>query len=113
MAANGVGGIEVGASGQALDAASAEPPSSEGIGVTIALIILLFAFGSLVGAFLPIGTAVLSLAAVGLALIAWSRGPVLAVYALIVLVGFWFVTWTPSRDFRKSNTVFATCSTRA
>ena len=67
-AANGVDGLQVGASGQALDAAAAEPPSSEGIGVTMALIILLFAFGSLVGAFLPIGTAVLSLA-VGQALV--------------------------------------------
>ena len=66
--ANGVDGLQVGASGQALDAAAAEPPSSEGIGVTIALLILLFAFGSLVGAFLPIGTAVLSLA-VGQALV--------------------------------------------
>ena len=63
QAANGVDGLQVGASGLALDAvAGAEPPSSEGIGVTIALVILLFAFGSLVGAFLPIGTALLSLA---------------------------------------------------
>jgi RND superfamily putative drug exporter len=60
-AANGVNGITVGASGQALEAAASEPPSSEGIGVTIALVILLFAFGSIVGAFLPILTAVLAL----------------------------------------------------
>ncbi len=67
-AANGADGVTVGAGGQVLDAAAAEPPSSEGIGVTIALFILLFAFGSLVGAFLPIGTAVLSLG-VGQALV--------------------------------------------
>ena len=62
QAANGVDGLTVGAGGQALEAAAAEPPSSEGIGVTIALFILLFAFGSLIGALLPVGTALLSLA---------------------------------------------------
>ncbi len=61
QAANGVDGLAVGAGGQALEAAAAEPPSSEGIGVTIALFILLFAFGSLIGALLPVGTALLSL----------------------------------------------------
>ncbi len=61
QAANGVDGLTVGAGGQALEAAAAEPPSSEGIGVTIALLILLFAFGSLIGALLPVGTALLSL----------------------------------------------------
>jgi RND superfamily putative drug exporter len=66
--ANGRSGLVVGASGTVLDSASVEPPSSEGIGVTIALLILLIAFGSLVGAFLPIGTAVLSLG-VGQALV--------------------------------------------
>ena len=61
-AANGVDGLTVGASGQALEAASQEPPASEGIGVAVALLILLIAFGSLIGALLPIGAAVLSLA---------------------------------------------------
>ena len=61
QAANGIDGLTVGAGGQALEAAAAEPPSSEGIGVTIALFILLFAFGSLIGALLPVGTALLSL----------------------------------------------------
>ncbi len=60
-AANGVDGMQVGVSGQALEMASAEPPSSEGIGVTVALVILLFAFGSVVGAFLPVVLALLSL----------------------------------------------------
>ncbi|MDP3972987.1 MAG: MMPL family transporter [Candidatus Nanopelagicales bacterium] len=55
--------ITAGAGGYALEAAEHEPPSSEGIGVTVALIILLFTFGSLVGAFLPVISAVLSLAA--------------------------------------------------
>ncbi len=66
--ANGTDGITVGASGQALEAAAVEPPSSEAIGITIALFILLFAFGSVVGALLPIGVAVLSLG-VGQALV--------------------------------------------
>ncbi len=39
-----------------------EPPSSESIGVTVALVILLFAFGSILGAFLPIVSAALSVA---------------------------------------------------
>lgn len=56
-AANGVDGIQVGANGDALTFAGQEPPSSEGIGVTIALIILLLAFGSLVAAGLPLLTA--------------------------------------------------------
>jgi len=55
--------IEAGAGGYALEAAEQEPPSSEGIGITVALVILLFTFGSLVGAFLPVISAVLSLAA--------------------------------------------------
>ncbi len=67
-AANGVNGLAVGASGQALEMASAEPPSSEGIGVTVALVILMFAFGSVVGAVLPVGLALLSLG-VGQALV--------------------------------------------
>ncbi len=60
-AANGEAGLQVGAAGFALDAAGAEPPSSEAIGVAVALLILLIAFGSLIGALLPIGTALLSL----------------------------------------------------
>jgi len=56
-ALNGKNGLEVGASGQVLAYAGQEPPSSEGIGVTIALIILLIAFGSLIAAGLPLLTA--------------------------------------------------------
>lgn len=67
-AVNGTDGLTVGANGQALEFAGQEPPSSEGIGITVALVILLFTFGSLVGAFLPVISAVLSLA-VGQALV--------------------------------------------
>lgn len=58
---NGVNGLQVGANGQALEFAGAEPPSSEAIGISVALVILLFTFGSLVGAFLPVLSAVVSL----------------------------------------------------
>ncbi len=67
-AANGTDGLTVGANGQVLEFAGQEPPSSEGIGITVALVILLFTFGSLVGAFLPVLSAILSLA-VGQALV--------------------------------------------
>ena len=60
-AVNGVDGVTVGTGGQALEAAGQEPPASEGIGVAMALLILLFAFGSLIGALLPVGTALLAL----------------------------------------------------
>jgi len=59
----GTTGLTVGASGQVLEFAGSEPPSSEGIGILVALIILLFMFGSIVGAFLPILTTILSLGA--------------------------------------------------
>lgn len=61
-AVNGTGGLTVGINGQALQMASMEPPSSEGIGIIVALAILMLAFGSIVAAFLPIVTAILSLA---------------------------------------------------
>lgn len=54
------GTLIVGASGFVLDNAG-EPPSSEGIGIAVALVILLFAFGSIVGAYLPIISAVIAL----------------------------------------------------
>jgi putative drug exporter of the RND superfamily len=58
---NGEDGLQVGANGVFAFVAG-EPPSSEGIGVTVALVILLFAFGSILGAFLPIVSALLSVA---------------------------------------------------
>ena len=60
-ARNGEDGLQVGANGVFGNVAG-EPPSSEGIGVTVALVVLLFAFGSILGAFLPIVSAVLSVA---------------------------------------------------
>ena len=58
-AQNGQNGLRVGANG-VFGFVGGEPPSSESIGVTVALVILLFAFGSLLGAFLPIVSAALS-----------------------------------------------------
>jgi len=60
-AQNGNDGLQVGANG-VFGSVSGEPPSSEGIGVSVALLILLFAFGSILGAFLPIVSAALSVA---------------------------------------------------
>ena len=54
--------IRVGAQGQALDFAGQEPPSSEGIGILVAIIILLIAFGSIVAAGMPIVVAIVGLA---------------------------------------------------
>ncbi|MFN8169490.1 MAG: MMPL family transporter [Candidatus Nanopelagicales bacterium] len=51
-------GIQIGANGQVLEFAGQEPPSSELIGVIVALIILLIAFGSLIAAGLPLVTAI-------------------------------------------------------
>ena len=61
-AANAKDGITVGANGQVLAFAGQEPPSSEGVGVTVALIILLVAFGSLIAAGLPLLTAIFGVA---------------------------------------------------
>src|SRR3954451_8087321 len=60
-AQNGKDGLEVGAN-NVFGFVGGSPPSSESIGVTVALIILLFAFGSVLGAFLPIVSAALSVA---------------------------------------------------
>lgn len=60
-AVNGQDGTTVGVNGQGLTAAAMEPPSSEGIGIIVALVVLMFAFASVVAAFLPIITAILSL----------------------------------------------------
>jgi RND superfamily putative drug exporter len=57
--ANGQDGLTVGANG-IFGFVQGDPPSSESIGVGVALFILLFAFGSILGAFLPIVSAALS-----------------------------------------------------
>jgi len=60
-AANG-NGLTVGINGQVLEFAGQEPPSSEAIGLAVAIVILLIAFGSLVAAGLPIVVAIVGLA---------------------------------------------------
>ena len=70
-ATNGTNGVTVGASGQVLAFAGQEPPSGELIGILVAIVILLIAFGSVVAAGLPIVTAVFGLGA-GLALVTFT-----------------------------------------
>lgn len=53
--------LAVGAQGQVLDFAGQEPPSSEAIGLLVAIIILLIAFGSIVAAGIPIVVALVGL----------------------------------------------------
>ncbi len=54
--------VTVAYNGQVLEFAGMEPPSSEGIGLAVAIIILLLAFGSLIAAGLPIIAALMGLA---------------------------------------------------
>ena len=63
--------LAVGGAGSPLDFAGAEPPSSEAIGVGVALVILLLMFGSVVGAGLPIVSALIGLST-GLSLVTLS-----------------------------------------
>jgi len=103
-AANGAAGVTVGASGNVLGFAGGEPPKSEGIGVLVALIILLVSFGSLIAAGLPIIVALFGLTA-GLSMVTFAAnfldvatfGPTLAAmiglgvgidYALFILNRF-------------------------
>ena len=53
--------IAIGAQGSVLEFAGQEPPSSEGIGLLVAIIILLIAFGSIVAAGIPIVVALVGL----------------------------------------------------
>ena len=53
--------LTIGVQGQLLEFAGQEPPSSEAIGLLVAIIILLIAFGSIVAAGLPIITAIVGL----------------------------------------------------
>ena len=66
-AADGDEGLVLGLSGQVLDAAQ-EPPTSEIIGIGVAVVVLLFLFGAVVAAGLPILSALLGLV-VGLSLV--------------------------------------------
>ena len=54
-------GLRAGAQGQVLEFAGQEPPSSEAIGLLVAIIILLVAFGSIVAAGMPIVVALIGL----------------------------------------------------
>ncbi|MDP2288918.1 MAG: MMPL family transporter [Actinomycetota bacterium] len=56
---NGKDGLTVGANG-IFTFVQGEPPSSEGIGILVALTILMFAFASILGAFLPVWVAAIS-----------------------------------------------------
>lgn len=67
-AQNGKDGLTVAANGNIFGFVMDEEPPSELIGVAVALVILLFAFGSLLGAFLPILSAIIALAS-GLTLV--------------------------------------------
>jgi RND superfamily putative drug exporter len=53
--------LQVGGAGSLLDYAGQEPPSSEGIGIAVALVILLLMFGSLLAAVVPIVSALIGL----------------------------------------------------
>ncbi len=55
--------IAVGVGGQVVDFAGGEPPASEGVGVLVAIVILLIMFGSIIAAGLPILTALIGLGA--------------------------------------------------
>ncbi|MFA7266373.1 MAG: MMPL family transporter [Candidatus Nanopelagicales bacterium] len=55
--------IAVGVGGQIVDFAGGEPPASEGIGILVAIVILLIMFGSIIAAGLPILTALIGLGA--------------------------------------------------
>ena len=55
--------MAIGANGQILEYAGQEPPSSEAIGILVAIVILLIAFGSIIAAGMPIIVAVIGLAA--------------------------------------------------
>ncbi|MDA8436303.1 MAG: MMPL family transporter [Actinomycetales bacterium] len=80
-AANGTNGLQVGANGQVLAFAGQEPPSSEGIGVGVALVILLVAFGSLLTAGLPLVTAGFGVSLGGLLLLFVARFMDVATFA--------------------------------
>ncbi len=54
-------GLRAGAQGQVLEFAGQEPPSSEAIGLLVAIIILLVAFGSIIAAGMPIVVALVGL----------------------------------------------------
>ncbi|MCH9815441.1 MAG: MMPL family transporter, partial [Actinomycetia bacterium] len=100
--------LEAGATGSALSFAAGEPPSSEIIGLVVAIIILLLAFGSIIAAGLPIVVALVGVFA-GLTLVVFAArfldvatfGPTLA--AMIGLgVGIDYALFVVNR-FRQAK----------
>ena len=81
--------LTVGASGSALEGAGAGPDSSQGAGLLIAIVILLFAFGSLVAAGLPIVVALTGLVAGQLLVLVAARFMDVATFAptLAAMIG--------------------------
>jgi len=65
--------LSVGASGSALESAGQEPPSSEAIGLAVAIVILLIAFGSIVAAGMPIVVALVGLSMGQMAVLVVAR----------------------------------------
>ncbi len=88
-AADAQDGIVVGANGQVLGFAGQEPPSSEAIGVLVALVILLLAFGSMIAAGLPLLTAGFGVSLGGLLLLFIARFYDVATFAptLAAMIG--------------------------
>jgi RND superfamily putative drug exporter len=88
-AADAQDGIVVGANGQVLGFAGQEPPSSEAIGVLVALVILLIAFGSMIAAGLPLLTAGFGVSLGGLLLLFIARFYDVATFAptLAAMIG--------------------------
>ncbi|MBU6245743.1 MAG: MMPL family transporter [Actinomycetales bacterium] len=82
-------GLAVGASGTALEAAGQEPPSSEAVGLAVAIIILLIAFGSIVAAGMPIVVALVGLAMGQMAVLMVARFLDVATFAptLAAMIG--------------------------
>ena len=81
--------VQIGANGQILEFAGQEPPSSEAIGLIVAIIILLIAFGSVVAAGMPIVVAVVGLAMGQMAVLLVARYLDVATFAptLAAMIG--------------------------
>ena len=81
--------VQIGANGQILEFAGQEPPSSEAIGLIVAIIILLIAFGSVVAAGMPIVVAVVGLAMGQMAVLVVARFLDVATFAptLAAMIG--------------------------
>lgn len=120
--------LAVGVAGQVIEQANTKPPSSEAVGVLVAVVILLVMFGSLVAAGLPIVTALVGMGA-GLALVTIaarfmgiaSFGPTLAAmiglgvgidYALFV-INRYRQGVAAGRDYREAATEAVNTAGRA